>query len=53
MFIDDVLADVYEANIVARISNSDVLFVSPVLVLVGVGMAAVTAYVTLRLYVRE
>ncbi|AWK73295.1 cell division protein FtsX [Rhodococcus oxybenzonivorans] len=53
MFIDDVLADVYEANIVARISNSDVLFVSPVLLLVGVGMAAVTAYVTLRLYVRE
>ena len=53
MFIDNVLADVYEANIVARISNSDVLFVAPVLVLVGVGMAAVTAYVTLRLYVRE
>lgn len=53
MFIDDVLADVYEANIVARISNSDVLFVSPWLVIVGVGMAAATAYVTLRLYVRE
>jgi len=53
VFIDGVLSDVYEANIVARISNSDVLFVSPILVLAGVGMAAVTAYVTLRLYVRE
>ncbi|MFZ2176024.1 MAG: permease-like cell division protein FtsX [Rhodococcus sp. (in: high G+C Gram-positive bacteria)] len=53
VFVDDVLADVYEANIVARISNSDVLFISPVLILAGVGMAAVTAYVTLRLYVRE
>lgn len=53
LFVDDVLADVYEANIVARISNSDVLLVSPILALVGVGMAAVTAYVTLRLYVRE
>lgn len=53
VFIDDVLADVYDANIVARVSNSDVLFISPVLLLVGVGMAAVTAYVTLRLYVRE
>ncbi|MFD4293107.1 permease-like cell division protein FtsX [Rhodococcus sp. NPDC058505] len=53
MFIDDVLTDVYDANIVARISNSDVLLVSPILALVGVGMAAVTAYVTLRLYVRE
>ncbi|MGA9870824.1 MAG: permease-like cell division protein FtsX [Rhodococcus sp. (in: high G+C Gram-positive bacteria)] len=53
LFIDDVLADVYEANILARISNSDVLLVSPFLALVGVGMAAVTAYITLRLYVRE
>ncbi|CRK51559.1 Cell division protein FtsX [Rhodococcus sp. RD6.2] len=53
MFVDDVLADVYDANIVARISNSDVLLVSPILAFVGVGMAAVTAYVTLRLYVRE
>ena len=47
------LANVYEANIVARISNSDVLLVAPFLILAGVGMAAVTAYVTLRLYVRE
>ncbi|MEV0946115.1 permease-like cell division protein FtsX [Rhodococcus sp. NPDC049939] len=53
VFIDDVLSDVYSANILARISNSDVLFVSPILLLAGVGMAAVTAYVTLRLYVRE
>lgn len=53
LFVDDVLADVYDANIVARISNSDVLLVSPILALVGVGMAAITAYVTLRLYVRE
>ncbi len=53
LFVDDVLADVYDANIVARISNSDILLVSPILALVGVGMAAVTAYVTLRLYVRE
>lgn len=53
LFIDDVLSEVYEANILARISNSDVLLVSPFLALVGVGMAAVTAYITLRLYVRE
>ncbi|TQF73245.1 ABC transporter permease [Rhodococcus spelaei] len=53
LFVDDMLSDVYDANIVARISNSDVLLVSPFLALVGVGMAAVTAYVTLRLYVRE
>lgn len=53
VFIDDVLADVYDANIVARITTSDVLLVSPILLVVGVGMAAITAYITLRLYVRE
>ncbi|WP_072807333.1 permease-like cell division protein FtsX [Rhodococcoides yunnanense] len=53
IFIDDVLSDVYDANILARISNSDVLLVSPFLALVGVGMAAITGYITLRLYVRE
>ncbi|WP_241385881.1 permease-like cell division protein FtsX [Rhodococcus sp. CH91] len=53
MFVDDMLVDVYEANIVARITDSDILLVSPFLVLVGVGMAALTSYVTLRLYVRE
>ncbi|WP_407442916.1 permease-like cell division protein FtsX [Rhodococcus sp. (in: high G+C Gram-positive bacteria)] len=53
MFVDDMLSEVYDANIVARITDSDVLFVAPFLVLVGVGMAALTSYVTLRLYVRE
>ncbi|MDH6282039.1 permease-like cell division protein FtsX [Prescottella agglutinans] len=53
LFIDDVLADIYDANIVARVSNSDVLLVSPFIAIVGAGMAAVTAYIALRLYVRD
>jgi len=53
VFVDDMLSEVYEANIVARITDSDILLVAPFLVLVGVGMAALTSYVTLRLYVRE
>jgi len=53
IFVDDMLVEVYDANIVARITDSDILLVSPFLVLVGVGMAALTSYVTLRLYVRE
>lgn len=53
MFVDDMLGEVYDANIVARITDSDVLLISPFLLLVGVGMAALTSYVTLRLYVRE
>lgn len=53
MFVDDMLGEVYDANIVARITDSDILLVAPFLVVVGVGMAALTSYVTLRLYVRE
>lgn len=53
VFVDNVLGDVYNANIVAKISNSDILLVSPFLVLIGGALAAVTAYVTLRLYVRN
>ncbi|MGN7131956.1 permease-like cell division protein FtsX [Rhodococcoides corynebacterioides] len=52
-FVDSVLGDLYQANILARITTSDVLLVSPVLLVVGVGMATVTSYVTLRLYVRH
>lgn len=35
LFIDDVLAGLYDANIIARISDSDILFVSPILVQIG------------------
>ncbi|QBJ95239.1 ABC transporter permease [Rhodococcus sp. ABRD24] len=52
-FVDNMLADIYDANIVARITDSDVLLVAPFVVLVGAGMAAVTAYIALRLYVRD
>lgn len=51
-FIDVVLADVFEAGIVPRIALSDIAFISPVLLLAGAAIAAVTGYVTLRMYVR-
>ncbi|MQA15044.1 MAG: FtsX-like permease family protein [Pseudonocardiaceae bacterium] len=51
-FIDRVLAGVFEAGIVPRIGYADIAFVSPILLLVGAGIATVTGYVTLRLYVR-
>ena len=51
-FIDQVLAEVFEAGIVPRIALADIAFISPVLLLVGAGISAVTGYVTLRLYVR-
>lgn len=52
-FFDKALADLYGVNILARITSTDVLFVSPWLVLAGVVLAGVTSYATLRVYVRE
>jgi cell division transport system permease protein len=37
---------------VPPIQVSDVLWVAPILLMIGGGIAAVTGYVTLRLYVR-
>lgn len=51
-FIDRVLAQVFEAAIVPRIGMADIFAVAPILLLVGAGVAAVTGYLTLRLYVR-
>lgn len=51
-FIDGLLDDLYQANILARITTTDILLVSPALVAVAIALAAVTSYVTLRLYVR-
>lgn len=52
-FFDNALRDLYGVNILARVTAGDVLFVSPWLVLTGIVLAGVTAYVTLRVYVRE
>jgi cell division transport system permease protein len=51
-FIDRVLASVFEAAILPRVGFADIVAVAPILLLVGAGVAAVTGYVTLRLYVR-
>lgn len=51
-FIDRVLTDVFDAAILPRVDFIDIVAVSPVLLLVGAGIAAVTGYLTLRLYVR-
>ena len=43
----------YRANLIAKVDYADILYVSPLMLAVGVVMAAATAYVTLRLYVRN
>ncbi|HEX2263596.1 MAG TPA: permease-like cell division protein FtsX [Pseudonocardiaceae bacterium] len=51
-FIDRVLAGVFEAAIVPQLGYADIFAVAPILLLVGGVVAALTGYVTLRLYVR-
>jgi cell division transport system permease protein len=51
-FIDRVLQAPIDAGIIPKLSLGDVVYVSPWLVLVGAGVAVVTGYATLRLYVR-
>lgn len=53
VFLDVVLDEAYRANLVARISTSDILLVSPVLVGVGIVISALTAWITLRATVRH
>ncbi|MEH3157087.1 MAG: permease-like cell division protein FtsX [Gordonia paraffinivorans] len=52
LFFDRALGDLYGVNILARITMGDVVFVSPWLLLAGLGLATVTGYATLRFYVR-
>ncbi|MDV3126667.1 permease-like cell division protein FtsX [Mycobacterium sp. 21AC1] len=53
VFLEKALDQFYQANLIARIDYADILYTSPILLFVGVAMAGVTAYVTLRLYVRR
>lgn len=53
LFLDKALSQFYQANLIARVDYADILYVSPIMFAVGVAMAAVTGYVTLRLYVRN
>lgn len=53
MFLENALNQFYQANLVARIDYADILYISPILFLVGTVMAGLAAYATLRLYVRR
>ncbi|MBV9515157.1 MAG: FtsX-like permease family protein, partial [Mycobacteriaceae bacterium] len=54
-FLDNALKQFYEANppLIARVDYLDIVYITPYLVILGVVMAGVTAYLTLRLYVRR
>jgi cell division transport system permease protein len=53
LFLEKALNQFYQANLIARIDYADILYIAPILLFVGVAMAGVTGYVTLRLYVRR
>ncbi len=51
--LDNALNQFYQANLIAKIDYADILYDSWKLLLVGVAMAGITAYGSLRLYVRR
>ncbi|EHB58964.1 protein of unknown function DUF214 [Mycolicibacterium rhodesiae JS60] len=54
LFLNDALAQFYAVNLIARVDWQDILFiVAPWMLGVGLAMSGLTAYVTLRLYVRK
>jgi cell division transport system permease protein len=52
LFVDKTLAGPIKAGIIPPVDWSAIAAISPVITAAGVGLAAVAAYVTLRLYVR-
>lgn len=51
--LDQALRGLYESRLIAPITDNDIWVVVPIVALVGMLFAAVTAQVTLRLYVRK
>jgi cell division transport system permease protein len=53
VFLEDALSQFYQANLIARIDYADIIYIAPILLFTALAMAGVTAYATLRLYVRD
>lgn len=53
LFLESALDQFYQANLIARVDYADILYVSPILLALGVAMSGLTAYATLRLYIRR
>ena len=52
LFFDQLLAGIVSNGVIPPIEVADIIWVTPILVMIGAGIAAVTGYATLRLYVR-
>lgn len=54
VFLDKALDQFYQSNLIARVDYADVLYFSaPWMLFLGLAMSGITAYVTLRLYIRR
>ena len=53
LFLDKALSQFYQAHLIAKVDLADIIYIAPWLLLLGVSMAALTGYATLRLYVRR
>ncbi len=53
-FLEDALSEFYNAHLIARVDYGDIFFpVSLILLALGVAMSGLTAYTTLRVYIRR
>ena len=53
LVVDKALDSVYRANLVAKITTADIWLMAPILVIIGAAVAAITAQITLRWYVKN
>lgn len=54
LFLEKALDQFYQANLIAKVDYADILYYSaPWMLILGLAMSGITAYVTLRLYVRR
>ncbi|MBO0864061.1 MAG: permease-like cell division protein FtsX [Mycobacterium sp.] len=53
LFLDNALNQFYQAHLIAPVDYADILYISPILFFVGVAMAGLAAYATLRIYIRR
>jgi cell division transport system permease protein len=54
LFLEKALDQFYQANLIAKVDYADILYYSaPWMLFLGLAMSGITAYVTLRLYVRR
>jgi cell division transport system permease protein len=52
-FLENALNQFYQAHLIAKVDYADIVYISPILFLLGVSIAALTSYATLRIYVRR